>query len=115
MLETLLGFGFKQTEARVYILLAKEGPHTAREIEARLGMPRWRVYESLRNLQKKGTITAFSSRPTLFNAIPFEKVIDLAANAMVAAAQQKQASTNRAILYWRKMVKEESDSTYANI
>jgi hypothetical protein len=60
-------------------------------------------------LRKKGTITAILRRPALFSTLPFEKVIDLAAEARIQEAQQDQASTDKAILYWEKMMKENSD------
>ena len=112
LLDTLAGFGFKQPDARIYVFLAKKGPHTAEDLEASLEMPRWQVYKSLRNLRKKGTVTVFLHRPALFSAMPFEKVIDLAAKAKTKEAQQEQASTGQAILYWEKMIKENSDSTH---
>jgi sugar-specific transcriptional regulator TrmB len=112
LLETLVGFGFKQPDARIYVFLAKKGPHTAEDLEASLEIPKWQVYKSLRNLRKKGTVTAFLHRPALFSAIPFEKVIDLAAKAKTKEAQQEQASAEQAILYWENMMEEDSDSAH---
>jgi sugar-specific transcriptional regulator TrmB len=111
LLETLEGFGFKQSDSKIYVFLAKKGPHTAKDLETALKMPKWQIYNSLRNLQKKGTVTAILRRPALFSALPFEKAIDLAAKARIKEAQQEQASTNQAMLYWEKMMKEYSDST----
>lgn len=112
LLETLEGFGFKQPDAKIYVFLAKRGPHTAKDLETALKMPKWQIYNSLRNLQRKGTITTVLRRPALFSALPFEKVIDLAAKARIEEAQQEQASTDQAMLYWEKMMKENSDSTH---
>jgi sugar-specific transcriptional regulator TrmB len=110
LLETLAGFGFKQQDARIYVLLAKKGPRTAGEIATALRMPKWEIYKSLRNLQKNGTVTAILPRPALFSAQPFEKVIDLAAQAKIEEAQRDQASTEQAIMHWEKMMKEKTDS-----
>jgi sugar-specific transcriptional regulator TrmB len=89
--------------------LQKKGPQTAKDLETALKMPKWQVYKSLRNLQKKGTITAILHRPVLFSALPLEKVIDLAAKARIEEAQREQASTSQAILYWQKMLEENSN------
>ena len=110
LLETLAAFGFKKTDARIYIFLAKKGPHSSKDLEIALKMPRWQIYKSLRNLQKKGIAVAILHRPTLFSATSFERVIDLAAKARIEEAQQDQASTNQALLCWEKMMKENSDS-----
>lgn len=112
LLETLVGFGFKETDARIYVFLAKKGPHTAKDIEAALKIPKWQIYKSLRNLRKKETVASIFHRPTLFSAVSFEKVIDLAAKAKIEKAARDQASTGQAILYWEKMLKENSDSEH---
>lgn len=112
LLETLAGFGFKQPDAKIYIFLAKNGPHTARDLETALKMSKWQIYKSLRNLRDKGTITSILQRPALFSAISFEKVIDLAAKAKIEEAQRNQASTNQAIMYWEEMLREKSDSAH---
>jgi sugar-specific transcriptional regulator TrmB len=112
LLETLAGFGFKEPDARIYVFLAKKGPHTARDLEAALKMPKWQIYKSLRNLRKKGTVTSILHRPALFSALSFEKVIDLAARAKIEEANRDKASTGQAMLYWEKMIKENSDSAH---
>jgi sugar-specific transcriptional regulator TrmB len=112
LLETLEGFGFKQSDAKIYVFLAKKGPHTAKDLETALKMPKWQIYNSLRNLQKKRIVTAILRRPALFSVLPFEKVIDLAAKARIEEVQQEQANTDQAILYWGKMMKENSDSAH---
>ena len=112
MLEMLAFLGFKQPEAKIYVFLAKKGPYSAKDLETALKMPIWQIYQSLRNLQKKGTITAFLHRPALFSALPFEKVLDLAAKAKIEEAQQEHANTSRAMLYWESMLKENSDSAH---
>jgi len=110
LLKTLASFGFKQPDAKIYIFLAKNGPHTAKDLETALTMPKWQIYRSLRNLQDKETITSILRRPALFSAEPFEKVIDSAAKAKIEEAKLDQASIGQAMLYWEKMLKENSGS-----
>jgi sugar-specific transcriptional regulator TrmB len=112
LLETFAGFGFKEPDARIYVFLAKKGPQTSRDLEAALKMPRWQVYKSLRNLRKKDTVTSILHRPALFSAVSFEKVIDSAAKAKIEDAKRDQASRGQAMLYWEKMLKENSDSAH---
>jgi sugar-specific transcriptional regulator TrmB len=112
LLETLASFGFKKSDARIYVFLAKNGPRTARDLETALKMPRWQIYKSLRNLRVKRAVTSILHRPAIFSAISFEKVVDIAAKAKIEEAEQDRASTDQAILYWEKMMKENSNSTH---
>jgi len=112
LFETLAVFGFKQLDAKTYIFLAKNGPQTARDLTAALRMPKWQIYKSLRNLRERGIVSSILRRPALFSALPFEQVIDLAAKVKIEEAKQDQENTDQAILYWGKMMKENSDSDH---
>jgi sugar-specific transcriptional regulator TrmB len=109
LLETLAGFGFKQPDARIYVFLAKKGPHTGKDLALALAMPKWQLYQSLRRLEAKGTVIATSERPALFSAIPFEKVIDLVVKAKIEGAQRKPENKDQAILDWKLMMEEDSN------
>jgi len=112
LLETLESFGFKQPDAKIYVLLAKKGPLNAKELELALKIPKWQVYKSLRSLRAKGIAIPASPRPAIFSAISFEKIIDLAAKAKTKEAQQELASAEQAVLHWESMLKEDSDSEH---
>ena len=113
LLETLAGLGFKQSDAKIYVLLAKKGPQAAKDLEAALKIPKWQIYNSLRSLREKGIITPILRRPALFSALPFEQVIDISAKAKIEEAQPDQASIQQAMLHWNKMLKENSDLAHA--
>jgi len=110
VLETLKSFGFKQSDAKIYILLAKEGPHTTRDLETAVRIEKWQVYKSLRNLRKRGIVTAVLHRPALYSAIPFDRLIDLAAKAIIDKAQREEEIKEQAIQYWEVMLREDSSS-----
>ena len=75
--ETLAGLGLKQSDANVYVFLAKKGPHTGKDLYNALNMPKPCLYQCLRNLENKGVVTATRKRPAVFSAVPFEKVLDI--------------------------------------
>lgn len=109
LLETLRNFGFKQTDAEIYILLVRTGPHTAKDLKTNSKMPKWQIYESLRTLQKKGVVNAILQRPALFTALPLDKVVDLIAKSKIEEARLERANSDQAVVLWEKMMKENSD------
>jgi sugar-specific transcriptional regulator TrmB len=70
-------FGFKRTDAEVYVYLAKKGPQTVKDMVDALKMSKQRLYLILKNLKTKSVITVSSDRPMVFTALPFEKILDL--------------------------------------
>ena len=75
-----------------------------------LKMPKWQLYQSLRNLEARGTVITTPKHPALFSAIPFEKVIDAVVKAKIEGAQGKPENMGQAILDWKLMMKEDSNS-----
>jgi sugar-specific transcriptional regulator TrmB len=66
-----------QTDAKVYIHLASNGPKKARAIVDYLNINRGQVYKSLRRLQNKGATVSSNEHPIKFSAVPFEDVLDM--------------------------------------
>jgi sugar-specific transcriptional regulator TrmB len=69
--------GLSQTDAKVYIYLATNGPKKARAIIDYLNINRGQVYKSLRRLQNKGATVSSNEHPIKFSAVPFEDVLDM--------------------------------------
>jgi sugar-specific transcriptional regulator TrmB len=69
--------GLSQTDAKVYIYLAANGPNKARAIIDYLNINRGQVYKSLRRLQNKGATISSNEHPIKFSAVPFEDVLDM--------------------------------------
>ena len=80
MTQELLQFGFAPNQAKVYIFLGKYGPKTASEIYKALQLPRSETYFILNLLQNRGIVTAESSSPTKYFAIPLEQTLSLLIN-----------------------------------
>jgi sugar-specific transcriptional regulator TrmB len=106
ILETLTSFGLKQSDAKVYVFLAKKGPHTEADLSDALNMPKNQTYQCLRNLEDKGIVTATRDRPALFSALPFEKVLDLLVKAKLEEARRTEQNTYEALCNWKSMLKE---------
>ncbi len=83
-----MNLGLAQTEARVYIYLAKKGSHTKEELAKVLSISNQHIRQSLNNLQRKGFITSKTENRAIYIAVPLERVIDNMVNAETEAAER---------------------------
>lgn len=63
-------FGLSEYEARAYEFLVREGPSTARRISVACGIPRTKVYETLRRLIEYKMVVETPVNPKRFLALP---------------------------------------------
>lgn len=75
--EQLQQLGLKQYEARCFVALTDHDSATAREISDRVDVPRTRVYEAVRVLEKEGMVEVQHGSPQRFRAIPVEEALAL--------------------------------------
>jgi sugar-specific transcriptional regulator TrmB len=79
MCMTLAEFGFGRLDAEVYVFLVLNGPNNALAIESNLGLEKHRIYQVLRNLEKRQFLNRSQGLPALFIALPFDRLLDLLA------------------------------------
>ncbi len=77
LLTSLLEFGLTQNQARVYLFLSKNTSKSAPEISKSLKIARTETYHLLNGLQSKGITIAAFGKPTKFQAVPFDKSINI--------------------------------------
>ena len=109
VLQTLLDQGLPRVDAQVYVFLITDGPNQRKTIAQRLSLNKSGIHQSLINLKSLGIIVEVPKRPTLFSALPFDKVLELLLNA-----KRKQTSyllKNRGLLLtnWHEMIKDNED------
>ncbi|MFQ5573214.1 MAG: TrmB family transcriptional regulator, partial [Nitrosopumilaceae archaeon] len=80
LLTSLLEFGLTQNQARVYLFLSKNSSMSAPEISKSLKIARTETYHLLNGLQSKGITIAAFGKPTKFQAVPFDKSINILVN-----------------------------------
>lgn len=90
IIKKLVKLGFSETDARVYVYVAINGPVIANRIIAKLKLNESCVYNTLTCLQEKGYIIARNAQPTKFSAVSFEKLLD-----SLIEAKEKQAKNLR--------------------
>jgi sugar-specific transcriptional regulator TrmB len=109
MIETLAALGLSIMNSKVYLLLEKNGPLTARKMADMLKLPRQQVYRILRRLQKGGLVYSSGNRPTVFSAITFEGALDLFLKEKSYQAKMLSDKRNELLLSWRLMIEKEKN------
>jgi sugar-specific transcriptional regulator TrmB len=83
--QTLSKFKLNKNEIRVYLYLARFGPHKAQSIAEALGVHRTEGYKILRRLEAQGLVSKIMERPMKFIAVPLESVL----NNLIEERRQK--------------------------
>jgi sugar-specific transcriptional regulator TrmB len=109
--KALTKLGLTETDAEIYLLLAKEGPQQGRSIARTLELYKQQLYRSLKRLQKKGVVYAILERPARFSAVSLEKVLDFLIEAKKEQALALQESREELLAGWRAVTKKESTDT----
>ena len=107
LLDTLKGFGLNRSDAKIYVYLAKKGPQKARDICHELKLTKQQLYPCLENLQKKGMVYATREHPSLFYALPFEKVLDMFVDLKIDEAEEMQEHKTEILSSWQSMETED--------
>ncbi len=106
-----MGLGLSETDAQVYIFLALNGPHKAKDITRELSLYDKRLYRSLKNLQDKNIIKATFDHPAVFSAVPFEEILDLLAEIKKEQAQALREVREELLSNWKHLIKNNSNNS----
>jgi len=101
VLKTLVGLGLTRLDSQVYIYLAKRGPQKGQDLSKGLKVQKQQLYRSLKNLQSKGIVNATLEHPAVFNAVSFDKVVDIFIKAKMAEAQRIQENKDEILANWQ--------------
>lgn len=108
LLKSLTGLGLKEVDAEIYLLLAKEGPQTGRNIAEALNLYKQQVYRSLRSLQCKGCVKATKERPSKFSVVAIQEVIDSLVDVRLEEAQHMEENRQRILSSWQALIKKDN-------
>jgi sugar-specific transcriptional regulator TrmB len=98
-------FGLKRSDAKVYIFLAKKGPHKCKDICEIMNIAKQQLYLSLRNLQKMGIVHVISKHPAIFAALPLERVLDIFADIKIKDAENTKQNKQEILRVWQSIMK----------
>jgi sugar-specific transcriptional regulator TrmB len=101
IVKTLESLGLKHLDAEVYVYLAQNYPQKARDIAEALETYKRQLYRSLKNLQRKGMVSASQERPARFSAVSFDKVLDRFSEANREEADRIEENKEQLLSMWR--------------
>jgi sugar-specific transcriptional regulator TrmB len=102
ILKAIMDIDLSETDAQVYVFLALNGPHKAKEITKKMNLHKEQLYRSLNNLKGKDIVKATLDYPAVFSAVPFEVVLDLLAEIKREQAQALQEVRKDLLDSWKK-------------
>ena len=109
LLTSLLEFGLTQNQARVYLFLSKNTSKSAPEISKSLKIPRTETYHLLNGLQSKGITIAAFGKPTKFQAVPFDKSINILVSNERTRLDELEKQSLYMISQWNMIPDTETD------
>jgi sugar-specific transcriptional regulator TrmB len=109
MIKTLRSLGFKHLDAEVYFYLTQNNQQEAAEIAEALETYKRQIYRGLRNLQRKGVVSASEERPAWFSAISIEKVLDRFIKVNRDEADRIEENKEQILLMWRSKILRDSE------
>src|SRR3989337_3161923 len=103
--KVLKEFGLTETEAEVYLFLAKHGVLKGTEIARQIKKDKAKVYHSLRSFQAKGLVESTLEAPVRFAPVPFEKVVESTIKAKREEATRIENAKEELFDYWKNISK----------
>ncbi|MDM7934226.1 MAG: TrmB family transcriptional regulator [Methanothrix sp.] len=85
IIDGLRKLGLTEYEAKAYATLVGMGEATAREAHELSGVPRTRIYDILRDLERKGFVESVNGSPTYYRAVEPDQVIERLRDDLVAS------------------------------
>jgi sugar-specific transcriptional regulator TrmB len=108
VIKALKSLGLTETEAKVYVYLAKKGPLEEKDLAKTLKLTKHQLCLSLEKLLNKGMVNAIPELKTKYSAIALEKVLDQLMKATQKQAEVLQESKEGILFAWRSMIEEYS-------
>lgn len=111
VIRAIMGLGLSETDAQVYVFLALNGPHKAKDMTSKLSLYKEQLYRSLKNLRDKDVVKATIDYPAVFSAIPFEEILDLLTEIKKEQAQSLRQVREELLSSWKSMIKKNSENS----
>lgn len=108
MIKSLVDLGLERQDAKIYVYLALNGSKMTIQIADALKLYHKGVNNSTENLKDMGLIVASTNLPTVFSAVPFDRVLDQFIKTNVEEANSLEKEKDRILALWRSSIKETS-------
>lgn len=111
VLKAIMSLGLSETDAQVYVFLALNGPHKAKDMAGKLSLYKEQLYRSLKNLRDRDVVKATADYPAVFLAIPFEEMLDLLTEIKKEQAYALSKAKEELLSNWKNMIKKNSKNS----
>ena len=103
-LKALESLGLTGVEAKVYVFLAKKGPHEEKDLANALKLSKPQIRFSLESLLTKGMINTYPKCSFKYSAIELEKVFEHFIRTKKEEAEILRASRSELLSMWHSFV-----------
>lgn len=103
----LISLGLSDTEAEVFVYLARKGPKEEKDLCRAFNLTGQQLHQILENLQRRGMVTVTTKKYVLFSALPFEDILELLMVENIEQAQAAQKTREDLLASWKNMIKQE--------
>jgi sugar-specific transcriptional regulator TrmB len=114
VVKTLAGLGLTQTEAEVYVYLAKEGSQEAGKAAKSLGFNNRLISRVLDSLLEKEIVNKISEHEAIFSALPLDKAIDLLVKLNKEQTRILELNRVEIISEWKSLIKKDATDQNSN-
>jgi sugar-specific transcriptional regulator TrmB len=111
LLKVLKDFGLTDTEAEIYLFLARHESLKGTEIAKLIKKDKAQVYHILKSLQAKGLVESTLESPARFTPVPFERIVESTINSKKDEAAQIERTKDDLLSYWGSISKNKLDLT----
>jgi sugar-specific transcriptional regulator TrmB len=105
----LKDFGITETEAEIYLFLAKHGTLKGTEIAKQVKKDKAQIYHILKSLRTKGLVESTLEAPVRFTPVPFESVVESAIKTKREEATRIESTKQELFDYWKNLGKTKID------
>jgi sugar-specific transcriptional regulator TrmB len=107
----LKDFGLTETEADIYLFLAKHEALTSTEIARQIKKDRAQVFRTLKSLQTKGLAESTIEVPARFTPVSFERVVESTIKVKKDEAAHIESTKEELLNFWKNISKTKLDLT----
>jgi sugar-specific transcriptional regulator TrmB len=109
--QVLKNFGLTDTEAIIYLFLAKHEALTGTEIAGQIKKDKAQVFRTLKSLQTKGLAESTIEVPVRYTPVSIERVLESTIKAKKDEAAQIERTKQELLNYWKNISKNKLDFT----
>ena len=91
----IIDYYFTDDETKIYLFLSKNSMQTASEISKLTNIPRTETYRLLSALQRKEVVFSTFEKPTKFNAVSIDEVLEILSDKIRNKISQIESETRK--------------------